>query len=262
MLEDSLHTPISLDLVAVAIGSMQGAMFAAGFKRIDLLGVAVIGIATGFGGALLRDVLLATSPAAFASNWYLLMAVVAALTGMLLQRLLQRVDILITIFDALTIGIFGAIGTTKALSFGLPIVPAIFVGTIAAVGGGVIRDLLLNIPVALMHVGSLYAVAALIGNSTLVLLLLFNVDVLIAGGICVVITTVIRLLAVRFGWSLPEQRALSRSLLRRQRQVEETIDAIRTGTITIDMLTINEDGTAQIKDFSGDETNDTDPNQT
>lgn len=262
MLDESLQTPISFDLVAVAIGSMQGAMFAAGFKRIDLLGVAVIGIATGFGGALLRDALLATSPAAFANNWYVLTAVAAALVGMLLQRLLQRVDTFITLFDALTIGVFGAIGTTKALSFGLPVVPAVFVGTLAAVGGGVIRDLLLNIPVALMHVGSLYAVAALIGNTTLVVLLALHLDVLIAGIICVVITTVIRLLAVRFGWSLPEQRALSRSILRKQRQVEETIDAIRTGTITIDMLTINEDGTAQMKEPFDEDGEDRDSTRT
>lgn len=225
-----------MDVTAITVGSMQGALFAAGFKRIDLLGVSLIGISTGLGGALLRDILLSSELAALATNWYLVGAVIGALLGMLLQRLLVRVDPLITAFDALALGIYGAIGTTKALTFGLPIVPAVFVGMIAAVGGGMLRDLLLNIPVALMHVGSLYAVAALIGNTVLAVAVTLGMALVPAAIMCISLTVIIRLLAVKFGWSLPEQRTLSRNLRRRQRQVEETLEALRTGVITIDDL--------------------------
>lgn len=204
--------PLWADLTAVAVGSLQGAMFAAGFRdrRIDLLGVAIIGFATGLGGGLLRDVLLVAPPIALATNWYLPTAILAALVGMLLVRLFTRLDPVITALDALTIGLFGAIGTTKALAFGLPEVPAMFVGVLTAVGGSVLRDILLNLPIGVMHVGSLYAVAAAVGSGTLVLLADLGVPVAAAAVVCVVVTTVIRLLAVRFGWSLPEQRALSR----------------------------------------------------
>lgn len=250
---ETFQVPLAVDLFAVGIGSLQGAMFAAGFKRIDLLGVSLIGISVGFGGSMLRDLLLNVPLAALSSNWYLVAAVGCALLGMLLQRVLTRVDPLITFFDALSIGIYGALGTTKALSLGLPAVPALFVGTLAAVGGGMLRDLLLNIPVAMMHVGSLYAVAALIGNASVLLSLALGANALTAGIICVALTTLIRLLAVRFGWSLPEQRTLSRNLLRRQRQVEETIEALRTGAITVEMLTFNPDGTATLKEDGGDD---------
>jgi len=203
--------PLWADLIAVSVGSLQGAMFAAGFRdrRIDLLGVAIIGFATGLGGGLLRDLLLVTPPVALRTDWYLPIAVLAALVGMLLARLFRRLDPVIIGLDALTIGIFGAIGTTKALAFGLPEVPAIFVGVIAAVGGGVLRDILLGIPIAVMHVGSLYAVAAAVGTIVLVVLFDIGVPITIAAVVCVVATTVIRLLSVKFGWSLPEQRALS-----------------------------------------------------
>ncbi len=234
VLDETFRTPLPIDLIAVGVGSLQGAMFAAGFKRIDLLGVAIIGIASGIGGGFLRDILLGVTPAAFSENLYLVVATLAAFVGMLLPRLLQKVDPVITVLDALSIGMFGAIGTTKALALGMPVVPALFIGTVSAVGGGVLRDVMLNIPIALMHVGSLYAVASLAGVSTLAILLAFQVDVFVAGLVCVGVTAVVRLLSVRFGWSLPEQRALSRIRLRRQRQVEQAIEeALATGAITL-----------------------------
>ena len=204
--------PLWADLLAIGIGAAQGALFAAQFRdrRLDLLGVAIIGVATGFGGGILRDVLLSQVPAALSSNWYLIVATVAALTGMLLERLISRLGPLVTVLDALTIGLFGAIGTTKALSAGLPEVPAIFVGVLSAVGGSILRDLLLNRPIALMHVGSLYALAAVVGTTTLAMLLRLDVDVFLAASSCVALTFGVRILAVLFNWTLPEQRAIEK----------------------------------------------------
>jgi uncharacterized membrane protein YeiH len=204
--------PLWADLLAIGIGALQGAMFAAQFRdrRLDLLGVAIIGIATGFGGGLIRDVLLAEIPAALSDNWYLLVATGAALFGMLLERVFRRLRHLITALDALTIGLFGAIGTTKALAAGLPVVPAVFVGALSAVGGSILRDLLLQLPIALMHVGSLYAVAAIAGCTSLVVMVGLGVPVFVAASVCVAITFGVRVLAVLFRWSLPEQRAITK----------------------------------------------------
>jgi uncharacterized membrane protein YeiH len=203
--------PLWADLLAVGIGALQGALFAAGFRdrRLDWLGVAIIGIATGLGGGVLRDMLLGGIPASFRSNWYVPVAVAAALLGMLLERLFRRLGVLITVLDAVTIGLFGAIGTTKALAFGVPAVPAVFLGALSAVGGSILRDLLLNLPIALMQVGSLYAIAAVVGSGVLVLLVSAGVNVTIAALVCVVATFGVRILAVAFHWSLPEQRPLA-----------------------------------------------------
>jgi uncharacterized membrane protein YeiH len=204
--------PLWVDLLAVGIGSLQGAMFASEYKdrRLDLLGIAIIGIATGLGGGVLRDVLLGEVPRAMTSNWYLLVAVAAAIVGMALQRVFTRLAGVITVLDALTIGLLGAIGSTKALSLGLPEIPAVFVGVIAAVGGSVLRDLLMNLTIAMMHVGSLYAVAAAGGTVALVVAVSLGAPVAGSAIAGTSITLVIRMLAVRFGWTLPEQRALSR----------------------------------------------------
>lgn len=221
--------PLWADLLAIGIGSLQGALFAAQFRdrRLDLLGVAIIGIATGFGGGILRDVLLGEVPKALQSNWYLPVATAAALIGMLLERIFSRLSRLITVLDALTLGLFGAIGTTAALAAGLPEVPAVFVGALTAVGGSILRDLLLGVQIALMHVGSLYAVAALVGAAAIVLLDGLGVDVGVSAGVGVSLTFLVRVLAVLFSWSLPEQRPLERMprLGRRRRPRAPETDA-------------------------------------
>jgi uncharacterized membrane protein YeiH len=252
MLYATFQTPLAADLVAVGVGSLQGALFAAGFKRIDLLGVAIIGVSSGIGGGILRDVMLGVTPAAFSDNLYLVVALGSAFLGMLLPRLFLKLDPVITLLDAVSLGMFGAIGATKALAMGLPVIPALFIGVVSAVGGGLLRDLILNIPIAMMHVGSLYAVAALVGIGAMAGLLALGVSVTVAGIVCVVVTTVVRLLAGRFGWSLPEQRALSRLRLRRQRQVEEVIEeALHTGTITLPIMLLTDPDTTDTT--SGDE---------
>ncbi|GAA4357315.1 trimeric intracellular cation channel family protein [Microbacterium rhizosphaerae] len=213
MNEPTFVIPLWADLLGVGLGGLQGALFASGFRgqrRLDLLGVAIIGIMVGMGGGLIRDLLLNVLPASLQSNWYLLTATGAALVGMLLAGVFQRLNAAIIALDAVVIGLFGAFGTSKALTLGLPVVPAVFVGVCAAVGGGVLRDILVGLPVAIMHVGSLYAVAA--GGGCVVLAALQQLGAppsaaAIAG---IAVTTVVRLLAVIFDLSLPEQRMLYR----------------------------------------------------
>ncbi len=216
---DAITIPLWVDLLAISVAGAQGALLAADLRdrQLDLLGVAIVGTATALGGGFLRDVLLGITPATLGSNWYLPVAVFSALIGMLLHQVFKHLDWTITVLDALTIGLFGAIGTAKALSMGVPIIPAIFIGTLSAVGGGIIRDVLLGVPIAMMYVGSLYAVAAGAGTALLAVTVRLDVPIAIAAVACVVLTTLIRILAVRFGWSLPEQRALARLSLPRGR---------------------------------------------
>lgn len=211
--EPIIVIPLWADLTAVGLGGIQGALFASGFqgqRRLDLLGVAIIGIVVGMGGGLIRDLLINTTPVTLMSNWYLLTATGAALVGMLLAGVFQRLNRVIVALDAVVIGLFGALGTSKALAVGMPIVPAVFVGVCAAVGGGILRDIIMGLPVAVMHVGSLYAVAAGAGCLVLAASHAFGAPLVWAAVAGVVVTAVIRILAVVFDLSLPEQRRLYR----------------------------------------------------
>lgn len=225
MTEPLFTIPLWADLLGVGLGGIQGAMFASGFqgqRRLDLLGVAIIGILIGMGGGLIRDLLLGQPPATLQNNWYLVTAAGAAIIGMLLAGLLNRANAIIVGLDAVVIGMFGAFGTSKALGLGVPPVPAVFIGVCAAVGGSILRDVIMGLPVAIMHVGSLYAVAAGVGCTAIVLLHAVGLDLVTAGVIGIVVTAIIRVLAVVFDLSLPEQRRIYR------RKV-----AAETGTIPI-----------------------------
>ncbi|HWV48549.1 MAG TPA: TRIC cation channel family protein [Microbacterium sp.] len=225
MTEPLFTIPLWADLLGVGLGGVQGAMFASGFqgqRRLDLLGVTIIGILIGMGGGLIRDLLLGQPPATLQNNWYLVTAAGAAIIGMLLAGLLNRANAIIVGLDAVVIGMFGAFGTSKALGLGVPPVPAVFIGVCAAVGGSVLRDVMMGLPVAIMHVGSLYAVAAGVGCTVIVILHALGVDIVTAGVIGIVVTAIIRVLAVIFDLSLPEQHRLYR------RKV-----AAETGTIPI-----------------------------
>lgn len=213
MTEPTFTIPLWADLLGVALGGVQGAMFASGFRgerRLDLLGVAIIGIMIGMGGGLIRDLLIGQPPATLQSNWYLLTAGGAALVGMLLAGVFQRLNAVVVGLDAVVIGMFGAFGTSKAIGFGIPEVPAVFIGVCAAAGGSMLRDVLMGLPVSIMHVGSLYAVAAGAGCTFIVIANGLGLDIVPAAIIGIILTAVIRVLAVVFDVSLPEQRALHR----------------------------------------------------
>ncbi|MCP2342184.1 trimeric intracellular cation channel family protein [Actinomadura rupiterrae] len=158
------HIPAGLDLSAVAVGASAGAASAArraAAEHIDVIGVAIIGIATGLGGSMLRDLLLGQVPAALRSDRYLLVALAAAAAGMAFAHLVTRATAAITVLDAASIGLYLALGIGKADDAGLPITASVLVGIAACTGGGVLRDVLLGDRLAIVRVGSWYIASAL-----------------------------------------------------------------------------------------------------
>lgn len=196
-----------IELLAAGLGGLQGALFAAGARarRIDVLGVIVIGLAVSLGGSLLRDIVLDQPPVVVWRNWYLIVAGASATLGMVLHAVLERADWLITVLlDAVVMGLFGAIAASKALSLGVGEAGALVVGVIGAIGGGMLRDVVLSLPFSFLHVGTLYAVAAGAGIGVFILLAELGTSVPVAGVVCVVVTTLLRVAADRFDWTFPE----------------------------------------------------------
>ena len=158
---------LALDLLGVAVFAVSGASLAVE-KRLDLFGVLVLSVVTALGGGLLRDVLLgATPPAALDDGRYLVVCVVTGLLVFAGARHVSRVQRPVRLFDAAGLGLFVAAGTTKALDAGLGAAPAIALGCLTGIGGGIARDVLVGeVPVVLRR--ELYAVPALLGASVVV----------------------------------------------------------------------------------------------
>ena len=157
-----VQTPLLLDLAAVTTSALGGSLVAVR-ARFDVTGVVALGILTGLGGGLLRDILLNQLPVALKNPWYIVAAVVAAGAVAVLAHQATRVAWLLLVFDAAALGLYAVVGANKALANGIGPVPAILVGLIAGLGGGVICDLMTAKPPGIFQRGHLYATAALAG---------------------------------------------------------------------------------------------------
>lgn len=196
-----LHLPVWLDLTAVGVGALTGAVTATRHAdRIDAIGVAVIAIATGLGGSMLRDVALARIPAALRGDRYLVVALLAAVLGLAASHLLVRAAILFAVLDAVALGLYLAVGITTAQATGVSATASVLVGILACTGGGVVRDLLLGDPVGLVRVGSWYVTAAL-GAAGVFLLCQPRTGSTIATGAAVATAFGLRTAALRWQWS-------------------------------------------------------------
>jgi uncharacterized membrane protein YeiH len=199
-----------LDLAGTAVFAISGA--AVGVKyRLDVFGVCVLAFVAGNAGGMLRDVILgATPPAAFAGWQHIAVSLIAAVLTFLWHPRLERLRTPILLFDAAGLGLFAVSGTEKALQFGLDPLVAAILGMLTGIGGGVLRDLLVNEIPTVLH-GELYAVAALAGAGVVVaghLLHLPPAAPTMIGG--AVLCFGIRFMSIRRGWSLPTADRIER----------------------------------------------------
>jgi uncharacterized membrane protein YeiH len=159
-----------------------------------------------FGGGTLRDILLDRRPFFWVENeiwvWILILICIGALL-FLRSRHLEPTERAMQWPDAIGLGAFTAGGTQLALDAGVPAVISVIMGVLTAIFGGVLRDIVVNeIPKAFSdHVP--YAVIAFTGGWVVVGLNAVNVDPFVAVAFGSVFTIVVRVLALLFGWRLP-----------------------------------------------------------
>lgn len=155
-----------LNLGGTAAFALSGAL-AAVRARLDVFGVFVLAAVVGLAGGLIRDVLIGVRPVALRDWWYLA-AVAAAALVVLAHPALERSRRPIDLLDAAGLSLFCVSGAVDALDHGFGAPGAIVLGVLSAIGGSVVRDLLLGeVPVVLRR--GLYAVPALLGAAIVVL---------------------------------------------------------------------------------------------
>ena len=203
---------LALDLVGIFVFAVSGAMLGVR-KGFDAVGIVVLALATSLGGGMLRDVLIGDiPPAALEEQRYLLVAVAAGVFVLVGHGLVERLARPVLLFDAAGLALFSVVGAAKALEFGLAPVPAALLGTITAVGGGVIRDVLArDIPVIFRPGTALTAVPAAVGAAGTVVV--WEADAYGTGAAAAVaaVAFALRVLAVQFGWGAPVARGKERT---------------------------------------------------
>lgn len=196
----TVSVPVGLDLAAVAVGAIFGALMAVR-RDLDVTGTVGLAVIGGLGGGVLRDLLLNQTPVALTNDAYLPVALGAGIAVIVLHPHADRIDDLLDLFDAGTLGLFAIVGASKALDAGIGPVASAAVGVTAATAGGVACDLLSGQRPYIFGPGPIYGLAAAAGSSAYVL-----VDELagsVAAGVVVamIVTVGLRLLAVHRGLS-------------------------------------------------------------
>lgn len=204
--------PVFFDYAATFFWALSGVLVA--WRRgYDVAGAVTIALVSAAGGGLLRDGLLLNRvpPSLLVSPAYFLLILLAlglayalgpSFTG---RKSFRRADIL---FDALGMGGFAVVGMQLATAAQLHPVGVAFVGVVNAVGGGLLRDVLMNREPAFFKPGELMALAVLAGCAAyLALTLLLGWQAFAAGWATVLVVTALRGASLKLGW---RTRALSR----------------------------------------------------
>ncbi|MEW6414658.1 MAG: trimeric intracellular cation channel family protein [Pseudomonadota bacterium] len=189
-------------LSAVAVNALTGVLDA-GRKRMDLIGVMMVGSATALGGGTVRDVLLGRPVFWISDQVYLIVALATTLVVFFVVRGLRLPPRLFLIPDALGLALFTVVGTQIALAWQAPWLVATLLGVITGVVGGVLRDVLCNeVPLIFVR-GELYATAAWAGALALVALQALGVSPVVAAWAGMTIVLGVRLAAMAFRLTLP-----------------------------------------------------------
>ena len=199
-----LPVPAAVDLAAIVIGALTGGLLAAR-EGFAVSGVLLLAVSGGLGGGLIRDVLLADGPpVALTNQVYLPTVAITAAVTFFFSGWLSRLTGLLVVLDAVTLGFFTVIGAQKAQLAGLPNASVVFIGTVTAVGGAVIRDVLLAQRADIVQPGPYNAVAALIGASLLTVLAgPVGLAPLPVAAMVIVLVAALRVLSVWRGWEAP-----------------------------------------------------------
>lgn len=205
MTQEVFQIPILFDLSATFIFGITGALVALR-RGYDIVGLFALAFVTGVGGGLLRDGLFIQQgpPVVTTDSRYIMAILLAGLVGLFFHGWVKRLTRGIALLDALGLGAYAVVGVEKSLAAGLSIPAAVLVGVINAVGGGLLRDLLVRDEPLLLKPGQFYSLAAFAGCLLFVLLAVyFRMPAPRAGLVTVAATFVVRVLAIQFNWRTP-----------------------------------------------------------
>ena len=197
------------ELIGTVAFAVSGAMVALS-KKMDIFGVAVLGLVTAVGGGVIRDLILGiTPPKTFQNPIYAAVAIATSLIIFIpaVRRFLSGKEVydkIMLLMDSVGLGIFTVVGIETAYlsDQSHSIFLLIFVGVITGVGGGMIRDVLAQTTPAIL-VRHFYASASIIGAVICIILWNFlGQSAAVIGGASSVL--ILRLLAAKYHWSLPK----------------------------------------------------------
>jgi uncharacterized membrane protein YeiH len=190
------------EIIGTIAFAVSGAMVAVQ-KKMDILGVVILGVTTAIGGGITRDILMGVTPPRSLTNPLYAGIAIAVSLLVFFPPVRGRINVNNMAFvalDALGLGTFTVIGIETAYVLN-NIFLQVFLGVLTGVGGGVMRDIFAA-EKPMIFIKRFYAVASLIGAIVCVIVYPFNKNGAMIIGIITII--ILRILAAKFKWNLPK----------------------------------------------------------
>ena len=191
-----------LNYAGIAVFAASGATVGVR-KGFDLFGIATLGVLTGVGGGVLRDVLLDIMPPQSVEHWpNITVALIAVAIATPFAHVVIQMKRAVLVLDAIGMGFFAASGAAIAVDAGASWFAAGLIGMLTAIAGGILRDVLAREIPLVMGPDDLYAIPAMLGAATYVAIDYFWPQ-WVAVAIGSALATLLRLAALAFHWRLP-----------------------------------------------------------
>ena len=192
------------DIIGIICFALSGFLIAVHYK-LDILGVFISSFLTALGGGMIRDVLADRTPYVFTTNLPVFLVVATVLIALLFK--LHKIDDLegktaFIISDAIGLVSFSITGSIVAIQNDFNFLGVLILAFLTAVGGGTIRDILIN-RVPSILVSEFYATVALIIASIIFVLEILHLRTLPILTIVFIFGVALRLLAYYRKWHLP-----------------------------------------------------------
>lgn len=202
----SVPIPVWLDAAAVMVGAIAGVNVAWN-RKLDLIGHVAFAMIVGLGGGLIRDIIMQRGDVYMLNSPYaIIIVLLVGNFGFLFPHVLTKHKNVMEWVDVISMGLFAAAGTDKAIVYGLSILPCLLMGIITAIGGGMIRDICLGEVPRIFRKSNYYAICAVSGALTyLVCDLVLNWGRPGAAALCVLITLVLRRISLRYNLLSPAE---------------------------------------------------------
>ncbi|MDO8640130.1 MAG: trimeric intracellular cation channel family protein [Nitrosarchaeum sp.] len=197
-----------LDLFGTMAFAVTGA-FKAIEHKTDVVGILLLATITGVAGGTIRDVVMGQFPNSLSDPTYMIITVLSGLSIFFLYSHLKKHWNLFLKFDAIGLGVFTIIGATFAYNLvGLNFLAIMLAGMLTAVGGGILRDVFVT-QVPIVFVKEFYVSASFIGITVFYFTLYFGGELYSATILGIILTTTLRLIAMKFNWNLPRAKGSS-----------------------------------------------------
>ena len=192
---------LALDFVSTFAFATVGARVAAS-KNMDYGGILFVASVTALSGGTFRNLVLLQRPA-WLENSYLFMAIAIAVVITILAKAKGPIGKFILVLDSISLGVAVVAGVQISLDNKIGVVGSIVIGLLSGVLGGLVRDVLCQIPPILLHRETV-GVSALLGATLFTVLYSYEFNptlIAVLSGLVIVAT---RLISVKFRINLPK----------------------------------------------------------